>query len=104
MILSLQVHYQKNLDLMAFFARENAILCPPDLWFETLCASLRLKHSILIYDHLQEGMPEIDPRHRWQTGDNWSWLSPRSLNVVSDAYDGNMMNYIDLKQFLKNSK
>ena len=104
MILSLQIQYQENLDLVTFFPMKYAVQCPPELWFETICSSLRLKHSILVLEAPLAEVPVLDESKRWIAGDKWCWLAPRSLSVITAAYSQNPMSYPEFIHFLRTSK
>lgn len=102
MILSLEI--KSTVDNYSFFEVPNSISCPSELWFECVCASLKRKQSVLILEAPLVSMPVIDGARRWQTGDNWSWLTPRSLSVVLAAYQDKLVKYEDFKIFLSSSK
>lgn len=94
----------ENLDLLCFFFVKNAIHTNETLWWDSLCTSLRLKRSVLILEGNITTFPVYDSSQRWQSGDNWSWLSPRSLSVISAAYQNKPMSLPEFKAFLKTSK
>lgn len=104
MILSVEINFQKDLDLISFSSRENAIHAPVDEWFSCLCSSLRMKHSVLITETLLNEIPSIDTTKRWVVGDNWCWLAPRSLSVITAAYKANPMTFSQFIEFLRSSK
>lgn len=101
---SLEINKENALDVFSFFSVANAVSCPPELWFECVCSSLKNKHSVLILETPLAQFPQPDFSKRWQTGDNWSWLSPRGLSVFTDAYTNKPVKYEDFKIFLSNSK
>ena len=94
----------KGVDIFCFFETPHSINCPTELWFQVLCSSLRMKHEVLILEEKVVEFPGWDPKRRWDLGDNWCWLSPRSLSVISKAYAQKALNYQEFKQFLKSSK
>ncbi len=103
-MLFLQIHHQKNLDVFSFFPVKNAVQCPEELWFESISTSLKMKHSVLILEeHLPE-IPTIDETKRFVVSDNWCWLAPRGLSLITVAYRQKMMTFQQFKTFLKNSK
>jgi hypothetical protein len=104
MILSLQINYQESLDVFSFFKVEHAIICPYDLWFHCLCASLRMKHSVLLLEKSFAELPLWDSKQRWQTGDNWCWLAPRSLKAISCTYSKTPQNLHQFRNSLNLSK
>jgi hypothetical protein len=92
------------LDLLTFYHVPNAVSCPSDLWFPTICASLRMKHAVLILEQKLEQFPVWEESLRWMTGDNWSWLAPRSLSVIQAAYIQTGPKFHEFKKFLNSSK
>lgn len=93
-----------DFDIICFFRVENAVHADAQLWWKTLTGSLRGKRSVLILDSETSSLPAMDRTQRWQVGDNWCWLTPRSLSVISEAYDNSPMNFQELKSFLTNYK
>ena len=91
-------------DIICFFRVENAVTADETLWWKTLTASLRGKRSVLILEQNLSSLPAWDHSQRWQCGDNWCWLTPRSLSVISQAYGHNPMTFQDFKSFLINYK
>ncbi len=103
-MLFLQIHHQKNLDLFSFFPMKNAVECPEELWFESICTSLKMKHSVLILEEQLPAMPSFDETKRFVVSDNWCWLAPRGLSLISEAYRQKPMTFQEFKTFLKSSK
>jgi len=101
MILSLEINYQNDLDVLSFFRVKNAIHADSQLWFSTLQTSLKLKHSVLIIESENAPFPQWNPSRRWDTGDNWCWLHPRALSIISERYP---FSFPEFKSFLKDSK
>jgi hypothetical protein len=101
MILSLEINHQKDLDVISFFRVKNGVQCPPELWFSVIQTSLKMKHSVLLIESENTPFPQWDPSKRWQAGDNWCWLHPRALSVISERYPS---SYQDFKTFLMHSK
>jgi len=101
MILSLEINYQNDLDVLSFFRVKNAIHADSQLWFFTLQASLKLKHSVLIIESENTPFPQWNPSRRWDTGDNWCWLHPRALSIISERYP---CSFPEFKSFLIHSK
>lgn len=92
------------IDVICFFHIEKAIEVDSSLWWEIIRANLKIKHSVLILESDIQSFPTWDSSQRWQVGENWCWLTPRSLNVISSAYKNNPMKFQDFKNFLKNNK
>lgn len=101
---NIQLPKLKGVDVFCFFTVKNGISCDESLWWSAITASLRMKHEVLILETEIQGFPSWDPSKRWQVGENWSWLSPRSLTVISDTCSPNHLDYQAFKKFLKNSK
>lgn len=101
MILSLEINQQKDLDVMSFFRVKNAVHADRDFWFFMLQTSLKMKHSVLILESEKTPFPQWNSSRRWEVGENWSWLHPRALSVISECYP---CSFDEFKTFLKNSK
>jgi hypothetical protein len=103
-MLFIQVHQQKNLDVFSFFPMKNAIQCPDDFWFEAICASLKMKHSVLILEDASAPFPPWNEARRFDVSDNCCWLAPRGLGVITEAYRQKPMNFQQFKTFIKKTK
>lgn len=101
MILSLEINHKHDLDVISFFRVENAVHADSNLWFSILQTSLKMKHSVLIFERKNTPFPEWSPSRRWDTGDNWCWLHPRALSVISESYP---KSFNEFKTVLINSK
>ena len=104
MILSLKFNSKDNLTLMAFFRMDHAISCPSQNWFLCLTAALKQKQSVLILEEPSENLPVWDSKQRWDSGDNWCWLAPRSLGELTKVYPAYRVDYSEFKSSLMNSK
>jgi len=104
MKLFLQIQYQKNLDVFTLYEVPAATSIPKEVWFQSICASLKMKHSVLILESESMPFPKVDESKRWVASDHYSWLSPRSLSVISAAYLDKPMNFHQFKSFLISSK
>jgi hypothetical protein len=104
MKLFLQVQFKTNLDLFTFYEVPSAIEIPSEVWFQALCASLKMKHSLLLLETNFSDFPVWDESRRWVASDNYFWLSPRSLSVIQAAYMKNDMDFQQFKSFLLSSK
>ena len=93
-----------DFDIVCFFRVENAVQADSTLWWKILTGSLRGKRAVLILDSEISSLPAMDKTQRWQVGDNWCWLTSRSLSVISAAYSDFPMNFRELKSFLTNYK
>lgn len=103
-MLFIQIHHQKNLDVFSFFTVKNAVQCPDEFWFQAITSSLKMKHSVLILEAPTTPFPEWNAAKRFVVSDNWSWLAPRGLSLITEAYRQNSMTFQQFKIFLKNSK
>lgn len=93
-----------GVDIFCFFETSPSIHCPAELWFSAVCSSLRMKHEVLLLEESVSVLPQWEQRKRWDSGENWCWLSPRSLSVISGAYEQMPLNFQEFKAFLKSSK
>jgi hypothetical protein len=100
----LELKCDENLHLYCFFSVPRAVSCPHELWFQSVCASLRMKKSVLILEKDIQEYPVWNSTARWEVGDHWLWLSPRSLGPLSDAYQVKFQDLPSLKSLLKLSK
>ncbi len=93
-----------RVDVFCFFKVTSAVSCPSELWFLAVCSSLRMKQEVLILGEETAVLPAWDAKKRWDSGENWCWLSPRSLSVITEAYGQKAMDFQQFKSFLKSSK
>jgi hypothetical protein len=101
---SLQLNYQKNLDTLSWFHLDNSLQFHHLLWFKVLCSSLRSKHSVLILQTPITHKLTLDDSVRWLIGEDWCWLSPRSLGALWLEFGDNPVNFENFIQFLSTSK
>lgn len=101
---SLETNHTDSLDVISLFPLKHAVTFPQELWFQVLSASLRSKHEVLILERPLTQFPSWDKKKRWDTGDNWCWLAPRSLRIITEAYLKSSSSYEEFKTLLKNSK
>jgi hypothetical protein len=104
MKLFLQVQFKENLDLFTLYEVPCGIEIPREVWFQSLCASLKMKHSVLVLESNFSTFPLWDETKRWVVADQYLWLSPRGLSIILEAYRANVMNFQQFKSFLINSK
>lgn len=104
MTLFLEILTSKKLDIYHTVHMGSAISIPESLWFESLCSSLRRKHSVLILLSDFSLLPSWDPAKRWDVSDNWCWLSPRSLSVISRSNKDIPYTFETFFSYLKNHK
>ena len=95
---------QKKIDIFCFFHIEHSISTPDELWFSAICASLRMKHEVLILEKDVRVFPGWDSSKRWVVGDHWCWLAPRALSSLQLFYTKNPGTYEFMKNRLSLSK
>lgn len=93
-----------DIDVFCFFSVANAVSVNEKLWWDAIKASLKLKRSVLILEREISTWPLYDQSKRFATGDNWSWLSPRGLSVISQVYPHGPSSFQEVKVFLTNTK
>lgn len=103
-MLFIQIHQQKNLDVYSLFPMKNAIQCPDEFWFQAITSSLKMKHAVLILESETHPFPKWDEAKRFDVSDHWSWLAPRGLSLITEAYRQKSMTFQEFKIFLKQSK
>lgn len=91
-------------DTFAFFKVTCSVQVPEEKWFEAICASLRMKKSVLILERELAFSSQWSDKKRWEAHENWSWLSPRALGVITKGYGQTFTNFQEFKHFLMNSK
>ncbi len=103
-MISIQIHLHENMDVFSFFPIRNSLQCPDELWFQAIATSLKIKHSVLILEVPTGILPVIDQRKRFLVNDNWSWLAPRGLSLITDTCLNKPITFKELKIFLKTAK
>ncbi len=103
-MISLQLNFRDQLDVLSLFYVENAIYCSTPLLFRVICTSLRSKHSLLILEKPFTSFPQFSLESRWSVGDGWCWISPRSLGPITTSFDPVDTNFHELKVFLSLNK
>lgn len=93
-----------NTDVFCFFHSVNAVKVPENFWFHAITSSLKLKKDVLILEHNMTVFPSINTTQRWQVGDGFLWLAPRSLSVLFEATNVKQDSYIAIKAFLNHRK
>jgi hypothetical protein len=91
-------------DLFCFFKTPTSILVPEAIWLLSICASLKLKKNVLILEEPLTKLPSLDITSRWQVGERFLWLAPRSLSVLLEAQNKKTSTYESLKESLSNFK
>jgi hypothetical protein len=91
-------------DIFCFFHTENATSLPQEYWLKAIASSLKMKKNVLILESHFSILPAIDFTHRWQAGDEFLWLAPRSLSVLLEAHKAIPVTYEALKKLLLSTK
>jgi hypothetical protein len=100
MSLFIQICPQENLDIISFFPVKNALICPEELWFQAICTSLKLKHSVLILENNLLPFPQWDESKRIIIRDEWCWLAPRSLSLITEINPHLQVPYHQFKSLM----
>ncbi len=103
-MLYLEILPEKKLDLYSFFPIENSFSCPETEFYFCLCSSLRRKHEVLILHAPFNSLPLWDSSKRWCVGENWVWLSPRSLSFIKSEFSSKWLSFSQLSHRLLNCK
>lgn len=93
-----------EVDVICFFQTQEGVKADASLWWEILLASLKRKHGVLLLEANLPSWPLWDSTTRISTGENWSWLAPRAMGVLSKAYSTSPTSFQDFKNFLTRSK
>ena len=105
MNLWIQLNYHEKLDVYSFFSVKHSVKCPEALLFDAICASLKIKKSVLILEEEFETFPQWDPNKRFVAEDKWCWLAPRSLGFIQEVAGGKSnLTYQELNRILLDSK
>ncbi len=94
----------EKLDVFCFFHAKKSIITPDELWFPAVCASLRMKHDVLILEKDIKVFPVWDSSKRWMVGDQWCWIAPRALSSLQQFHTENSDTYELMKTQLSRSK
>lgn len=89
--------------VFSFFQVPHSIQIPSELWFESVCASLRMKKNVIILESEIE-IPVINPSSRWEAGPQWVYLAPRSLGPIVQSKGSKFSDFAGFKVFLSTSK
>lgn len=93
-----------NTDVFCYFSFEDSVFVPADLWLKAIATSLKLKRNVLILEKPLKEIPEIRATARWQVGDDFLWLAPRSLSPILKAVHTSSSTYSGLKTHLRTLK
>jgi hypothetical protein len=91
-------------DLFCFFHSQNSIKVPQEFWLKAVTSSLKLKKNVLILESPITSLPLPTTTARWEVGENYLWLAPRSLSVLLEASNDKSITYDLLKFRLSKSK
>jgi hypothetical protein len=104
MILYLEINKFPGIDVYSFFPQNNAIVCPKEVWLESIYSSLRSKQEVLILEAPVSPLPVCDKSRRWDYSANWCWLAPRGLSALKANLDTSTTDFRMFKTFLTSSK
>ena len=91
-------------DIFCFFYSENAIFVPEKVLLQAVVASLKMKKNVLILEEHFGDISALDTSSRWQVGDEFLWLAPRSLSVLLEAHHEISGSYKFMKNYLNSRK
>jgi hypothetical protein len=91
-------------DIFCFFHSENAISLPEKYWLQAIASSLKMKKNVLVLERHFTHIPLVNTTRRWQVGDEFLWLAPRSLSVLLEAHKTIPVTYEAIKKLLISSK
>lgn len=91
-------------DLFCFFHSQNSVKVPQEFWLQAVVSSLKLKKNVLILETPIGPLPLLNSTARWEVGESYLWLAPRSLSVLLEAASQKSMTYNLLKSRLSLSK
>jgi hypothetical protein len=91
-------------DIFCLFAIENTIKLPSEAWLNSIVCSLKMKTNVLVLEEHLAQPPMLNITQRWQVGDDFLWLAPRSLSVLLEAPHDISNSYNSLKNYLKSTK
>ncbi len=91
-------------DIFCFFHSENAICVPEKFLLQAVVSSLKIKKNVLIVEEHLADISALDTSSRWQVGEEFLWLAPRSLSVLLEALDDISDSYKSMKNYLSSRK
>jgi hypothetical protein len=94
----------ENADIFCFFFAEKSVVVPEYHWHLAVSTSLRMKREVLLLEAPLKQLPELNKTQRWQVGEKYIWLAPRSLSVFLMAYNEIPGTYDAIKKMLETSK
>jgi hypothetical protein len=94
----------ENADVFCFFLASKSFVVPESHWHLAVSTSLRMKREVLLLEEPLKQLPELNRTQRWQVGEKYLWLSPRSLSVFLMAHNEIPFTYDAIKKILETSK
>ena len=91
-------------DIFCLFESKNTIKLPSEAWLNSIVCSLKMKTNVLILKEHRAQPPVLNISQRWQVGDDFLWLAPRSLSVLLEAPHDISSSYDSLNNYLKSFK
>lgn len=75
----------ENTDIFCFFHHDKHVLIPKELWLHAVSATLKLKKNVLLLEEPILSAESVLQAQRWNAGEKFLWLAPRSLSVLLEA-------------------
>ncbi len=94
----------ENTDIFCFFSTAHAAVLPMEHWHLAVSTSLKMKRNVLVLERPLKQLPDLTMTQRWQIGENFLWLAPRSLSVFLEAHNQISVTYDSIKKTLILSK
>lgn len=95
----LQLNPSASLDVFCDFFLIGSVSMDESLLLGAVCASLRMKHSVLLLEHEILAWPTLDESKMWLVGDNFLWIAPRTLSTITKGCAEKSLNMIQIKKF-----
>ena len=104
MILSLSIIPERKLDVFSLFSLPGAIVCPPEVWFQCLMASLQNRHSVFVRSRSEILVPVVNFRERWLVGEGQIWISPHGRGPLTQMFQEASISFDQFIVQLSSSK
>lgn len=112
MIFSLSENHKNNftftsdadLDVFCFFNVDHSVFVPENLFWNSVYASLKRKKNVLILEAALSTYPSWNSTLRWDVGEHYLWLAPRSLSYIQQSFPAQPTDLATLKAQLSSLK
>jgi hypothetical protein len=91
-------------DIFCFFHSANAVNVAEKFYLHAILTSLKMKKNVLILEENIPQAPSLDCSQRWQNGEKFLWLAPRSASVLLEAQEEISASYKFMKNYLTSRK